>query len=412
MFKIKGNKIIMTEGDYGIPLPITITGGEILSNHFIKFYIQKPDAYEILSKEFTNIQNNTIELKLSKEESLKLKNGVYLYGIDWYSEESFLGNIIKDEIFEVEKNHIAGIYPEETIKLQIKSATPSNEEQIVTFDEGFDGLKEVVISGDKNLTSENIKEGVSIFGVDGSYALELEDLTINPSKEQQIFNHQESDGYDNVIVNPIPSEYVIATGTLEVTENGEYDVLEKEKVNVSVDNINEYIITESYSNNDIIRRIKKLPMIDLSGNTSISSICSTMHALLEVPAWDTSTITNATSAYSNCSRLVKISLQDFSNVNAISGLLSNDRALTTLGGFKDLGKAYSTSMSANYSSYTLDLSPCTLLTHESLMNVINNLYDIASKGCNAQSLKLGSTNIAKLTEEEIAIATNKGWTVS
>lgn len=279
----------------------------------------------------------------------------------------------------------------------------------------------------------------------GSSEVKLEDLTITPTEEQQIFNHPESDGYNvvtvgaiklqtkevtptkesqevvseeeynglkNVLVNPIPDEYIIPTGTLEVTENGEYDVLEKEKVNVSVDNINEYIITESYSNNDIIRRIKKLPMVDLSGSTSMNAMCSTMHALLEVPALDTSSITNATSAFSNCSRLLKIALLDFSNVNAISGLLSNDRALTTLGGFKDLGQAYSTSVSANYSSYTLDLSTCTSLTHESLMNVINNLYDIASAGVQTQKLVLGSTNLAKLTEEEIAIATNKGWSVS
>ena len=46
------------------------------------------------------------------------------------------------------------------------------------------------------------------------------------------------------------------------------------------------------------------------------------------------------------------------------------------------------------------------------MNVINNLYDIATKGCKSQSLQLGSDNLAKLTEEEIAIAINKGWTVS
>lgn len=46
------------------------------------------------------------------------------------------------------------------------------------------------------------------------------------------------------------------------------------------------------------------------------------------------------------------------------------------------------------------------------MNLINNLYDIASKGCKTQQLKLGATNLAKLSEEEIAIATNKGWSVS
>jgi hypothetical protein len=46
------------------------------------------------------------------------------------------------------------------------------------------------------------------------------------------------------------------------------------------------------------------------------------------------------------------------------------------------------------------------------MNVINNLYDIASAGIKTQRLVLGADNMAKLTADEIAIATNKGWTVS
>jgi hypothetical protein len=87
-------------------------------------------------------------------------------------------------------------------------------------------------------------------------------------------------------------------------------------------------------------------------------------------------------------------------------------SLTTLGGFKDLGKAYLTSQSANLSSYSLFLNYSTELTVESLMNVINNLYDIKTAGCNTQILALGSTNTAKLTSDQIAIATNKGWTVS
>ena len=40
-------------------------------------------------------------------------------------------------------------------------------------------------------------------------------------------------------------------------------------------------------------------------------------------------------------------------------------------------------------------------------------YDVANGGTlYTQQLVLGSTNMAKLTAEEIAIATNKGWTVS
>ena len=53
------------------------------------------------------------------------------------------------------------------------------------------------------------------------------------------------------------------------------------------------------------------------------------------------------------------------------------------------------------------------------MNVINNLYDlnitydVANGGTlYTQSLVLGGTNLAKLTDEEKAIAINKGWSLS
>lgn len=84
----------------------------------------------------------------------------------------------------------------------------------------------------------------------------------------------------------------------------------------------------------------------------------------------------------------------------------------------NIGKGF-TSQQANYSDYTLDLSYSTRLTHDSLMDVINKLYDLnltydVNNGGTlyTQQLILGETNIAKLTSEEIAIATNKGWTVS
>lgn len=85
--------------------------------------------------------------------------------------------------------------------------------------------------------------------------------------------------------------------------------------------------------------------------------------------------------------------------------------LITLGGLKNLGMGYDTGWDANSDSLTLNLSDSPLLTHDSLMNVINNLYDIKSKGVKPQTLQLGNTNKAKLTAEEIAIAINKGWNV-
>lgn len=171
------------------------------------------------------------------------------------------------------------------------------------------------------------------------------------------------------------------------------------------------VINMSYMFNYCYNLIS-VPQLNTSNVTIMIQMFSSCSSLTTIPQLDTSNVTDMDSMFSSCSNLTSIPQLNTSNVNSILHMFNYCSNLTTLGGLKDLGKAYSTTQSANYNYYKLDLSKSTKLTHDSLINVINNLYDIATKGCNTQQLVLGSTNLAKLTEEEIAIATNKGWTVS
>ena len=98
-----------------------------------------------------------------------------------------------------------------------------------------------------------------------------------------------------------------------------------------------------------------------------------------------------------CESLTDVPLLDFSNVTSIIFAFNNCYKLVNLGGFKNL-------------KCSLNLSSSDRLTVDSLMNVINNLYDFVGNGeSTTRTLQLGTTNLNKLTAEQKAVATNKGW---
>ena len=177
----------------------------------------------------------------------------------------------------------------------------------------------------------------------------------------------------------------------------------------------------------VFSRCENLLNLDLSSfNTNnvttmanMLSQCSKLESV-NMNSFNTSNVTKMNSMFQSCTQLSSLDLSnfDYGKIINISYFLSGCYSLTNLNFGTNLGKGY-TQKSTNYSNYKLDLSYCTKLTYESLMNVINNLYDlnltynVAGGGTlYTQQLVLGSTNLAKLTSEEIAIATNKGWTVS
>ena len=160
--------------------------------------------------------------------------------------------------------------------------------------------------------------------------------------------------------------------------------------------------------------ITTIPLLDTSNVTTMSSMFSSCRSLTNIPQLNTSNVTTVYGMFGYCDALISLPLLNFSNVIDIRYLFDSTSSgtLTILGGFQNLGQAYLTTQSANYNNYKLDLIAKYNLTHDSLMNVINNLYDIASKGVKTQQLLLGSTNISKLSAEQLAIGTSKGWSIS
>ena len=160
-----------------------------------------------------------------------------------------------------------------------------------------------------------------------------------------------------------------------------------------------------------VRNLEEAPMLDTSNVTTFNRMFNACSKITSIPQYDTSKVTDFERAFGSCSALITIPLLDLSSATMVAYMCYNDNNIENLGGFKDLGKAYLTTASANYNNYTLTInSP--KITHDSLMNVINNLYDIATAGVQTQKVIVGSANLEKLTAEEIAVATAKGWTIS
>ena len=170
-------------------------------------------------------------------------------------------------------------------------------------------------------------------------------------------------------------------------------------------------VTDMSSMFSYCKNLKTIPTMNTNKVTTMSMMFYNS-GITTIPELNTSKVTSVYNMFYSCYGLITIPKLNFENVNNVSGILSGASNVVNIGGFENLGKAYLTNKSANYSNYGLVLTNCSKLTHDSLMNIINNLYDIKTKGCKEQRLQLGPTNLAKLTEEEKQIAINKGWNVS
>ena len=102
MWNVTNQSLMMTEGDFGVQLPVTISGVEFSAADSVKFIIKSVvNGSVIIEKTFTDITDNTFNLDITEAESALLKVGSYVYALDWYQSGAFMCNIVQIGSFKV-----------------------------------------------------------------------------------------------------------------------------------------------------------------------------------------------------------------------------------------------------------------------------------------------------------------------
>lgn len=458
-----------------------------------------------------NNQNKTVD-PLTSSQSISADSGysglgtVTVNAVTSSIDQNITASNIKDGVTIL---GVTGTYDPQP-NLQSKSVNPTTSAQTVSPDSGYDGLSQVSITAvtsaiDANIAAGNIKDGVTILGITGTYDpqpnLESQtasytangtytitpstgydgmsdvEVTVNVSGSncpdwssigwdcndvaasgidadvaytaQKLANYTDfTNGYWQSDTNLVYAPNIIIRNAY--TFKGDTNLTNvpnfvfKSGLTPNGITISELSITGMFENCKSLRTIN-LNLID-SGDGSESngyvSNCSSMFSgcsllknvaltntsgvlqfyrmfysctsLITAPILDTSNSLGFSEMFAGCTNLESVPQYDASNVSTVEGFFGSGnfnmcKKLTTLAGFTNLGKAFT---GTNESAHTLNFQYNTVLTKESIMNVINNLAAPDDTTVTDATLKLSATSYALLSAEDIAIATAKRWTVT
>lgn len=261
------------------------------------------------------------------------------------------------------KTLVGGISIDPT--LQEKTVTPTTEQQVVTPDAGNDGLSKVTVNAvtssiDSNITPENIKQGVSILGITGTY----EGDTSNINTVKKLLDATTQTQYMFQSYHGVPISSLIKYSDTSKVTNMKY----------------------MFNNCQ-----DEIPLLDSSHVTNMEGTFRAIHAGT-IPLFNTSNVTDMTAIFQQ-SQVSVIPALDMSKVTYLRSAFD--------------GCSYLREMHATGMKVSFNISSSTKFTREALVEIINNCATVTS----TQTLTMGSTNLAKLTKEDQQIATNKGWTL-
>lgn len=267
------------------------------------------------------------------------------------------------------------------------------------------------------------------------------------------------DGYNEgyqVGQNEGVEDYVETLPTLDVTENGTYDTINKgvtvnviPKINVqetglklgysTFTEIPEWLDWSGITNlQDMFYECNKIttaPLFDTSKVTNMKRMFQNCTELRTIPKYDTSNLTDMTAMFFSCMKLTSVPAFDTSKVKTMDTTFNNIIRVTSLPAFdcSSIDESYGSTHFFGYaqntkltdlggfiglktssdSSYAFTCLPN--LTYQSCINVLNGLYDFTGNGetPNSKQGKLKvHANFITTVGSDISIGTNKGWTIT
>lgn len=161
--------------------------------------------------------------------------------------------------------------------------------------------------------------------------------------------------------------------------------------------------------------LTSVPQLDTSNVTDMESMFYSCGKLTTIPQLNTSKATRMLTMFLGCSKLTTIPQFDTSNVSNMGEMFSGCTSLTSIPELNVSRCTYFSYMLKDCTSltsigmygfrYSIDISQ-TALEHDALVAFLNQAGTAYN---NSQKITMGPDKLALLTDEEKAIATNKGW---
>lgn len=150
--------------------------------------------------------------------------------------------------------------------------------------------------------------------------------------------------------------------------------------------------------------LNNLPNFLTINVTTMRQAFQSLRKITEIPPFVTSNVKDMNGAFAGCSSLNTIPRMDAKQWKDVGDMFYGCASITNVGGFIGLGKEKDLVGADTMFNWRDEVD----LSHNQAVNIINDLYDRTSAGYSILEIYIPSRNI---TEDDIAIATNKGWIV-